>query len=241
MPNSSGNAPTISSRRPLTRRRVSTPTLGNNRASDEVSLRRKAHAPDPNAMRRQPPLSPPGKGSNAEPAPPFVAVAVQAYPAAPSTRCTRWRSADGEESGPEATLEAIGRNSHRREIASIACPRSPSRRPSPCLDEPCAVAGPYVPGMSSQPDEVLTAQEFSDLVSELSNWNRWGPEDQRGALHFLTAERIAAATGLVQDGLAVSLSLPLNTISRDPQPCAGGPLHDARRPGLTAAKSRWSS
>jgi kynurenine formamidase len=65
--------------------------------------------------------------------------------------------------------------------------------------------------MGSQPGEVVTAQEFSDLVSELSNWSRWGPEDQCGALHFLSAERIAAATGLVRDGVTVSLSLPLNT------------------------------
>ena len=62
-----------------------------------------------------------------------------------------------------------------------------------------------------QPDKVVTEQEFSALVRSVSNWNRWGPDDQRGALHFLTPERIAAATGLVRDGITVSLSLPLNT------------------------------
>ena len=66
--------------------------------------------------------------------------------------------------------------------------------------------------VKGQPNEVVTAEEFSALVRELSNWDRWGPEDQRGALHFLTAERIAAAVGLVRDGVTVSLSLPLNTI-----------------------------
>ncbi len=65
--------------------------------------------------------------------------------------------------------------------------------------------------VSERPDEVVTAQEFSALVRELSNWNRWGPDDQRGALHFLTAERVAAATRLVRDGMTVSLSLPVNT------------------------------
>jgi kynurenine formamidase len=68
------------------------------------------------------------------------------------------------------------------------------------------------PGENAQPDEAVTAQEFAALVRELSNWNRWGPRDQRGALNFLTAERIAAAAGLVRDGITVSLSLPLNTI-----------------------------
>ncbi len=65
--------------------------------------------------------------------------------------------------------------------------------------------------VKESPDEVVTAQEFSALVRELSNWNRWGPDDQRGALHFLTAERVAAATRLVRDGMTVSLSLPVNT------------------------------
>lgn len=89
--------------------------------------------------------------------------------------------------------------------------------------------------MSSQPDEVVTAQEFSDLVSELSNWNRWGPEDQRGALHFLTAERIAAATGLVRDGLTVSLSLPLNTTRAIDNPVPADHYMTAP-PGLEAAE-----
>jgi kynurenine formamidase len=65
--------------------------------------------------------------------------------------------------------------------------------------------------VKGQPDEVVTAQEFAALVRELSNWNRWGPEDQRGALHFLTARHAAAAARLVRDGVTVSLSLPLNT------------------------------
>jgi kynurenine formamidase len=65
--------------------------------------------------------------------------------------------------------------------------------------------------MKGQPDGVVTARDFGALVRELSNWNRWGPQDQRGALHFLTAERVTAAAELVQDGVTVSLSLPLNT------------------------------
>ena len=89
-------------------------------------------------------------------------------------------------------------------------------------------------GMGSQPDdtvkgqpnEVVTAEEFSALVRELSNWDRWGPEDQRGALHFLTAERIAAAAGLVRDGVTVSLSLPLDTHPPRSTTPAGGPPYD---------------
>ena len=38
-----------------------------------------------------------------------------------------------------------------------------------------------------------------------------GSDDELGALHYLTPERVAAAAGLVRSGRTVSLSRPLNT------------------------------
>jgi len=61
------------------------------------------------------------------------------------------------------------------------------------------------------PGAHVSAQEFTALFEELRNWGRWGPDDQRGALHLLTPERIVAATRLVREGRTVTLSLPLNT------------------------------
>ena len=61
----------------------------------------------------------------------------------------------------------------------------------------------------------VSADEFSDLFGALSSWGRWGTDDQRGALHHLTPERVAAAARLVRDGITVTLSLPLAT---DPAP-----------------------
>jgi kynurenine formamidase len=57
----------------------------------------------------------------------------------------------------------------------------------------------------------VSAAEFSSLFDALSNWGRWGAEDERGALHHLTPDRVTAATRLVRDGVSVTLSLPLNT------------------------------
>ena len=57
----------------------------------------------------------------------------------------------------------------------------------------------------------VSAGEFRALFRDLSSWGRWGPDDQRGALHHLTPERVAAAAGLVRVGVSVSLSLPLAT------------------------------
>jgi kynurenine formamidase len=57
----------------------------------------------------------------------------------------------------------------------------------------------------------VSADQFGALFRELSNWGRWGDEDERGTLHLLTPERVAAACALVTDGVAVTLSLPLAT------------------------------
>jgi kynurenine formamidase len=58
----------------------------------------------------------------------------------------------------------------------------------------------------------LKSSEVKALFDKLSNWGRWGKEDQRGALNFITPERRAAAAKLVKTGEAISLALPLATI-----------------------------
>jgi kynurenine formamidase len=68
--------------------------------------------------------------------------------------------------------------------------------------------------VSEQPGPV-SAAEFAALFERVSNWGRWGPDDERGALNYLTPERVAAAAGLVSSGRTISLSRPLNT-EREP-------------------------
>jgi kynurenine formamidase len=57
----------------------------------------------------------------------------------------------------------------------------------------------------------VSAAEFRAIFEEVCTWGRWGADDERGALHDLTAERVALAAGLVRDGIAVTLSQPLET------------------------------
>jgi kynurenine formamidase len=45
----------------------------------------------------------------------------------------------------------------------------------------------------------------------LSNWSRWGDDDQKGTLNLITSEMIKAAAGLVHTGKTYSLSVPLET------------------------------
>jgi len=56
-----------------------------------------------------------------------------------------------------------------------------------------------------------TTAQIAELLESVSNWGRWGKDDQRGALNYITNERRAAAARLVQSGEIVSLSLPLAT------------------------------
>ena len=42
------------------------------------------------------------------------------------------------------------------------------------------------------------------MFDEVSNWGRWGWQDERGTLNYLTAEKIAAAGRLVKTGRQIS-------------------------------------
>ncbi|MGI9259632.1 MAG: cyclase family protein, partial [Gammaproteobacteria bacterium] len=58
---------------------------------------------------------------------------------------------------------------------------------------------------TQHPDVLVTPQQISEWESELSNWGRWGPNDQRGTLNLITPEKTRAAAALVEDGVSVSL------------------------------------
>ena len=55
----------------------------------------------------------------------------------------------------------------------------------------------------------VTRDWMERTFEQVKNWGRWGPEDERGALNYLTPERRAAAARLVRDGTAVSCALDL--------------------------------
>lgn len=58
--------------------------------------------------------------------------------------------------------------------------------------------------MTSQPDP-----GFEALFSKLSNWGRWGEEDQRGTLNLITPDRVRLAASLITTGHRVSCARPL--------------------------------
>ena len=64
----------------------------------------------------------------------------------------------------------------------------------------------------------LTPSDVKGMFEKLSNWGRWGKDDQRGALNFITNQKRAAAARLVQTGESVSMALPLATIPAPDNP-----------------------
>lgn len=58
----------------------------------------------------------------------------------------------------------------------------------------------------------LTRQDIDEVFERVKNWGRWGAEDERGALNFITPAVRQKAAATVQDGVAVSCALPLNTV-----------------------------
>src|SRR2546421_1465265 len=57
----------------------------------------------------------------------------------------------------------------------------------------------------------LTEAQVREFFTTLSNWGKWGPNDQLGALNYITPAKRAQAAALVREGVSVSMSLPLAT------------------------------
>ena len=52
----------------------------------------------------------------------------------------------------------------------------------------------------------ITNAEYEQWKTDLSNWGRWGDDDEVGALNLITAEKRIQAATLVTSGISVSLS-----------------------------------
>ncbi len=57
----------------------------------------------------------------------------------------------------------------------------------------------------------MSKVEFDALMQKISNWGRWGDDDELGTLNLITPAKRKAAAALVTDGVTVSLALELNT------------------------------
>ena len=68
--------------------------------------------------------------------------------------------------------------------------------------------------LSSQtaPRRAITAAELESWKKDLSNWGRWGKDDQIGALNLITPAKRKEAAALVKEGVSVSLAGDADTV-----------------------------
>ena len=73
----------------------------------------------------------------------------------------------------------------------------------------------FAPDASAQvaPGGEVTKQQYDTWMAELSNWGRWGADDQLGALNLITPAKRVAAARLVVTGRTVSMARTM-TIDR---------------------------
>lgn len=67
----------------------------------------------------------------------------------------------------------------------------------------------------------LTQEDIERWLTELSNWGKWGPDDQAGTINLITPARRKAAAALVREGVSVSMSLDADL---PPEGSTGGAL-----------------
>ena len=73
------------------------------------------------------------------------------------------------------------------------------------------------------PATIPTEEEVLAYFEKLSNWGRWGEDDQLGTLNFLSDENTRKAVSLVREGRTISCA---RTISWEPAPdVSSTPIH----------------
>jgi kynurenine formamidase len=94
----------------------------------------------------------------------------------------------------------------------------------------------------------LTKEDVDRWMTEMSNWGKWGKDDQAGTVNLITPARRKAAAALVHDGVSVSMSLDADLPKEGPTsgpppgaPPAGAPgAQPAGRGAGGANRTTWT-
>ena len=69
----------------------------------------------------------------------------------------------------------------------------------------------------------LTKDDIDRWMTELSNWGRWGKEDQAGTVNLITPAKRKQAAALIQEGISISMSLDATSHPRARRPSKSPP------------------
>lgn len=86
----------------------------------------------------------------------------------------------------------------------------------------------------------LIDQDVREIYRRISNWGRWGPDDELGTLNYITREKRRAAAALVREGRAVGCGRivdtapsPMNNLPAHHHMVAAGDIAPASGSGVT--------
>lgn len=66
--------------------------------------------------------------------------------------------------------------------------------------------------LTAQSSHTATKADFERWMKQLSNWNRWGKDDQKGTVNLITPAKVKQAAALAKSGITVSLERKLDTM-----------------------------
>src|SRR5215831_7124912 len=72
-------------------------------------------------------------------------------------------------------------------------------------------ASPEALAVAGNKPVLVNKAEYEKWKTELTNWGRWGKEDQLGAINLITPAKRKQAAALVRSGVSVSLSRTAET------------------------------
>ena len=70
----------------------------------------------------------------------------------------------------------------------------------------CGVSLQYAQSQGTSRPTIATEEEFRRAMKDLSNWGRWGDDDELGAANLITPTKRKQALALAKEGLTVSLA-----------------------------------
>lgn len=82
-----------------------------------------------------------------------------------------------------------------------------------CAAAAAAMLLPMFAAAQDAPDgpAVLSKADVEEILERVSNWGRWGEDDQRGTLNLVTPAKRLQAAALVREGITVSLAQNLSS------------------------------
>src|ERR1700745_3193006 len=82
--------------------------------------------------------------------------------------------------------------------------------------------------VSTAPGHEVTEAQYERWKKDLSNWGRWGKDDEIGTLNLITPAKRIQAAALVREGFSVSLAADTDTVKAvdNPNP------YEVKMPGI---------